>query len=73
MSRVWEIEDIRSLIFSFLRKKPYKSCNQCNCCLQWDYWSNCQCHVIDISRGIYEYTCSSCLFTNNYEYQTILE
>lgn len=32
----FEIDDIRNLIFSFLRKKPHKQCPSCNAVLEWD-------------------------------------
>ena len=33
---VWEIKDLRTHIFSFLRNKPNKQCCQCKTCIQWD-------------------------------------
>ena len=33
---IFEIDDIRRYIFSFLRKKPQLTCSDCNCVLIWD-------------------------------------
>ena len=33
---IFEIDDIRRYIFSFLRKKPKLICSECNCVLIWD-------------------------------------
>ena len=32
----FEIDDLRRLIFSFLRKKPHKQCSECLHVLEWD-------------------------------------
>lgn len=33
---VFTIDDLRSYIFSFLRKEPYKKCENCERVLEWD-------------------------------------
>jgi hypothetical protein len=34
--KVFENEDLRRYLFSFLRKFPFKSCKECRCVLEWD-------------------------------------
>lgn len=36
MSNVFYIDDLRRYIFSYLRSKPKKSCQDCNTVLVWD-------------------------------------
>ena len=33
---VFEIDDLRKYIFTFLRSYPHKSCLECKCVLEWD-------------------------------------
>tara|TARA_B100001173_G_C15921265_1_gene518657 strand:+ start:416 stop:652 length:237 start_codon:yes stop_codon:yes gene_type:complete len=33
---VFTIDDLRRHIFCFLRKEPYKKCQNCECVLEWD-------------------------------------
>uniref|UniRef100_A0A6C0C1K9 Uncharacterized protein n=1 Tax=viral metagenome TaxID=1070528 RepID=A0A6C0C1K9_9ZZZZ len=33
---VFEIDDLRKYIFTFLRSYPHKSCQECNCVLEWE-------------------------------------
>lgn len=36
MFNIFEIDDIRKYIFSFLRSKPKEKCQECDCVLIWD-------------------------------------
>lgn len=36
MISVFDIDDIKKYIFSYLRKKPYILCKQCKCVCIWD-------------------------------------
>jgi hypothetical protein len=36
VNTVFEIDDLRKYILTFLRKEPKKKCTDCNCVLVWD-------------------------------------
>jgi hypothetical protein len=36
MEDVWCNNDLKRLIFLYLRKNPHKKCKQCNLVLEWD-------------------------------------
>lgn len=50
MTSVFEIDDLRAYIFSFLRSTPIKSCYDCNKVLVWDKKVN---YYIDGEENLY--------------------
>ena len=36
MNKVMNNDDLRRIIWSYLRKTPFRQCNECNCVIMWD-------------------------------------
>ena len=60
-NKVFEIDDLKKYIFSFLRKKARRGCTICNCVCVWET-KLIQSYLTTINSII----CMDCLKQNNY-------
>lgn len=59
MEDVMNNYDLRKIIWSYLRKNPYKTCNICNCVCMWDKNKVIHEYIVLSENEIY---CLSCFF-----------
>jgi hypothetical protein len=57
---IFEIEDLRRLVFQFLRKKAYCACDSCGRVCQWDKSGKMRCPTISYGEDPRMVECKHC-------------
>jgi predicted amidophosphoribosyltransferase len=57
---IFEIEEIRRLVFEFLRKKAYCACDSCGKVCQWDQCGKMLCPTISYGGDQHVVECKHC-------------